>query len=137
SALLKRVQMSSDADTRAELFPKIRRELLAHEEGELRNVYPMFAQNPETASMAEDHASDAAQLHDQLQQLSATAVDSSAWQGRFDRLVELVTQHVKEEESKYFPAGQKAFGDRADEMLKVYLDTKQRMLSELSRNMPV
>jgi len=136
SALLMRVKMSSDPEVRAELFPKIRRELLAPEEGELQKVYPIFKQHAETAGIAAHHASEASELHDHLERLSGTAVDGSAWQENFDRLVELVTHHVKEEESEYFPAGQRAFGERADEMLAQYLQTKERKLDELSHNMP-
>ena len=134
SALLMRVKMSSDPKVRVELFPTIRNQLLAHEEGELKNVYPIFKQHPETAHIAEEHANEASELRQQLDRLSATAIDSDVWQTQFERLVELVTHHVKEEESEYFPAGQRAFGDRTDEMLSAYLSTKQRLLDELTLN---
>lgn len=136
SALLMRLKMSSDPSVRRELFPTIRKQLLAHEDGELKNVYPIFKETAETARIAEHHASEASELRTQLDTLSATAVDSSSWQDEIERLVELVTHHVKEEESEYFPAGQRAFGDRADEMLKEYLRTKEQALTDLTTKMP-
>ena len=50
SALLLRVKASDDPETRTRLWPTIRRELLAHEKGELAIVYPMYAQYPAIAS---------------------------------------------------------------------------------------
>jgi hypothetical protein len=38
-ALIKRVSMSSDEEVRRELYPQIRRALLAHEKGELSVVW--------------------------------------------------------------------------------------------------
>jgi Hemerythrin HHE cation binding domain len=137
SALLLRVKMSSDVGIRRELFPKIRAELLAHEKGELRHVYPMFRTHPATQHIAEHHDQEAMQLHDTLEQLARMDITSEGWKTTFDRMVEMVQHHVKEEETEYFPAGQKAFADRTEEMLKAYLRTKREMLTALTDNTPV
>ena len=56
TALIKRVSMSSDESVRANLFPTIRSELIGHEEGELKAVYPVLAEYPETSAIAEEQA---------------------------------------------------------------------------------
>lgn len=137
SALLMRVKMSSDVDVRRELFPKIRAELLAHEKGELRHVYPMFRTYPATKHIADEHDQEASLLHDTLEQLARMDVTSAGWKTTFDRMVDMVQNHVKQEEEQYFPAGQRAFADRTDEMLKAYVRTKREMLTELTDNTPV
>jgi hypothetical protein len=137
SALLMRVKMSSDVSIRRELFPKIRAELLAHEKGELRNVYPMFRTIPATQHIAERHDQEASQLHDTLELLARMDVTTEGWKTTFDRMVEMVQHHVQEEENEFFPVGQRAFADRTDQMLMAYLQTKRTMLIELTGNTPV
>src|ERR1043165_6078223 len=51
STLLKRPQ--DKREKKAELWPEIRRELLSHERGEVRVVYPVLRQYAQTAPLAE------------------------------------------------------------------------------------
>lgn len=137
SALLMRVKMSSDVNIRRELFPKIRAELLAHEKGELRHVYPMFRTHSATQHIAEQHDHEASQLHDTIEQLARMDVTSDGWKTTFDHLVALVQHHVKEEEDEFFPAGQRAFPERTHEMLQVYVEAKRELLTQLTDNTPL
>jgi hypothetical protein len=133
SALLMRVKMSSDPEVRRELFPKIRMELVSHEQAEIRELYPVFREYPETQPLAEDHDSDALSLSSVIEELTRIPMDSDAWEHTFDRLVTLVQKHVKLEENHYFPAAQRAFGGRADELLARFEQTKAQVLQEIER----
>src|SRR5437868_2871676 len=62
AALMERVSMSSEDSVRRELYPTIRKELLAHEKGELKAVYPVLGQYAETVDIAETHAREASEL---------------------------------------------------------------------------
>jgi len=84
--------------------------------------------------IAEHHADGAVEIREQLDRLSVTAVDAAAWDTQFNRLVDLVSHHVKEEEGEYFPAGQRAFGDRVNEMLSAYQQTYELTLEQLTLN---
>src|SRR5262249_48663483 len=53
AAMLKRLQ--SKPEKKAELWPEIRRELLSHERGEIREVYPVLRQHVQTRALAEHH----------------------------------------------------------------------------------
>ena len=126
SALIGRVKMSSDADVRARLYPTIRTELLGHETGELKAVYPALAVYPEMTRIVELHARDANVLQRQIAEVDRFAYDDEAWAPAFVRLAELVQKHVAEEEGDYFPKAQKAMGDKlANDLLPLFESAKK------------
>jgi hypothetical protein len=117
-ALLKRVKASSDEKVRAELWPTIRTELLAHERGEVDAVYSVLAQYPETSNIVTVHSREARELQEAIGAVDALSFGDDAWQPTFERLVELVLKHVDEEESEFFPKAQKIIGrSRAQTLL--------------------
>ena len=130
---LLRVKASNTPEMRRELIPTIRKELLAHEQAELHEVYPVFLQHDDTRALAEEHEREAGQLQTVLDELMGLAVDDAAWDRTFDRLFELVSEHVKREEHVYFPAGEKAFGPRTDEMLARYDVIRAQAMHDLNR----
>lgn len=132
SALLLRLKASSDPEVRRELWPTIRKELLSHEQAEKREVYPALRSEPETQSMADEHDNDAEGIDDAIAELTATAVDSSEWQTNLNRLIELVQEHVRDEEEEYFPIADRLFKDRSDDMLARYEAAKAQAMRELS-----
>ncbi len=117
-ALIKRVGLSSEIAVRADLYPTIRTELLAHEKGELKVVYPALAEFPQTAAIAAAHAHHASEIEAAIAELDALAFDSPSWTPSFERLAQLVDQHVDQEESDYFPMAQEVLGEeRAQRLL--------------------
>lgn len=124
SALLMRLKLSSDPDTRRELWPNIRKELLSHERAEKRVVYPVFREEPETQSMADEHDQDADDLEEAINQLTGTPVDSAQWQPTLERLIAQVQEHVRDEEEEYFPIADRAFKDRSKDMLARFEQAK-------------
>jgi hemerythrin superfamily protein len=111
SALLKRVQ--HDAGKRAELWPKLRQELLSHETAELREVYPVLRGHDQLRALAEHHDAEASQLSALINQIQGTETHSAEWGQLFDQLVNMVEQHVKEEEGEIFPRAQEVIGTGA------------------------
>src|SRR4051812_33324577 len=102
-ALIKRVDASSDEAVRAKLYPTIRTELLGHEKGELKVVYPALAEFPETAAIAAAHAQQASEMEAAIAELDALSFNSPSWAPAFERLAKLLFHHVDQEESNYFP----------------------------------
>lgn len=130
TALLMRVKRSSDVEVRKSLFPDIRRELLAHEKGEMEVVYPAFRQHPELVSIAQEHDKEAGQMEQVIQQLSATEYADESWGRMFDRLVDLVVHHATEEENEFFPKASRVMTDEEPDVLeKRYLDAKKAILA--------
>ena len=110
-ALLKRLKSSSEESLRAELYPTIRRELLAHEKGEVLVVYPALARFAETAGIAAEHDREAKELQAAIAAVDALSFSDPSWGPTFERLVMLVEAHVKEEEDQFFPKAQDVIGD--------------------------
>jgi hemerythrin-like domain-containing protein len=128
SALIKHLESTSLADeqAQAELYFALRSELLAHEKGEHRVIYPVLAQYSETATIAAMHSIDASELEATIVELDALSVESPDWKPAFDSLARLVAAHVDREESDYFPKAQKALGkERADELLYALAASKR------------
>lgn len=132
SALLIRVNMSSDPEVRRELFPTIRKELLAHEKAEMTVLYPVYAQHPETATIAREHDGEGTHLEATIDRLHRMNVTDPAWGHAFEQLVKLVEHHVKEEEISWFPAGNRVFGAQAEALDAHYQRTKSAVLASLS-----
>jgi iron-sulfur cluster repair protein YtfE (RIC family) len=130
SALIGRVKMSSDAGVRARLYPTIRSELLGHETGELRVVYPAMSEFPAVRGIAEEHALDAGELERQIAEVDRFSFSDEAWGPAFSRLAELVQKHVAKEEGDYFPKAQKAMGDNlAEDLLRSFEAAKKTVPS--------
>jgi hypothetical protein len=127
-ALLLRVRASSDPQVRRDLFPEIRSQLLAHEQGELRVVYPAFMGHPELESMAKKHDVDARELEQMLDDLKAASYEDTSWKGKFDKLVAVVEKHVAEEENDYFTAAERVLGQEEAERLEgIYAEAKSKL----------
>jgi hypothetical protein len=132
TALLLRVKASSDPKVREELFPTIRAELLAHEKGELLEVYPAFREHAELADFADEHDREAQELQLQLEALEGVEYTDPKWADLFAELVQRVSRHVKDEESRFFPVASRILGpDEAERMLAQYQATKRLAMQNL------
>jgi hypothetical protein len=127
TALLLRVKASSDPKVREEFFPLIRQELLSHEKGELADVYPVFERHPELVEFVEEHEEDATEIEERIDLVTETPYDDARWAPRFEQLVDLVSAHVEEEETEYFPAASKVIDrEQSEKMLARFEATKAR-----------
>ena len=123
SALLKRVK--GHPAKRAELWPTLRRELLSHERGEMRVVYPELRAHVETRALAEQHDEEAGEMEQTVFDLDATDMNSEAWEAKLGELIRMVENHVHEEESNIFPRAQETLGEEmARAMEKRFLDAQ-------------
>jgi hypothetical protein len=133
TALLLRVQASSDPELRALLFPQIRAELLSHEKGELAEVYPMFDRFPELERFTGRHNADADKLEAIIAELSAMPYTDAGWPARFRDLVQAVSRHATEEENEMFPVASRVLGrETTAKMLERFEAAKARVKKGLS-----
>lgn len=111
AALLKRALASDEPKKRADLWGRLRRELLSHERAELQEIYPLL-QGAEGAAQAIPlkHGERARLLEAQIENVERTPIDSEEWHEALSRLQETVEQHTKEEEAEFFPKAQEALG---------------------------
>jgi hemerythrin superfamily protein len=129
-ALLKRVKR--DPAKRAELWPKIRQELVSHEKAELRELYPVLREHEQTRALADRHEAEAGQLSALIDRIHATEMSSAEWVQLFEQLAEQVEHHAKEEESEIFPKAQQVIGAaRAKEIEPRFLAAKKQIAAAL------
>jgi hypothetical protein len=127
AALLRRLK--ADESKRADLWPKIRIELLSHERGEQREVYPVLLAHAETRPLAEQHDREAGELEGKIDRLQSTAFTAPEWGQLFGELVDLVQSHVKEEEDIIFPRAQETIGEQvAKELEPKFLAAKKAIM---------
>lgn len=116
-------QIQGDPLRRAQLWPELRRQLVAHEHAEVRELYPTLRQFSQTLAMANHHDDEARELDALIDRLDTAPVDSESWGAVFDKLVATVLHHAKEEEeAKIFPTAQQVLG----EARAIELDAKLR-----------
>ncbi|MGA7616709.1 MAG: hemerythrin domain-containing protein [Thermoanaerobaculia bacterium] len=132
SALLKRARSTDDAEKRAELWRKIRVELLSHERGEMREVYPVLREHAETRSLADHHDREAKELESMISRLDAMSTGSDEWEDLFSEIADTVQHHAREEENEFFPKAQETIGKAEAERLEArFMQTKKRIVSQL------
>ena len=108
SALLRRMQ--DRPEKKAELWPEIRRELLSHERGEMRAVYPVLREHALLRGLAGHHAQEASEIERLIGEIDAAQPE--AGRRLIDQLVDAVRRHIEMEEKEIFPKAQKAIGEQ-------------------------
>jgi hemerythrin superfamily protein len=126
TALIDRVE--ADPSQRASLWPKIRIELISHERGELREVYPVLREHAETEQLADQHEAEAQELEALIDQLDNTELESDDWDGLFDQLAGTVLDHAEQEETEIFPLAQRVLsGQMVEDLEDRFLAAKQQI----------
>ena len=112
----------------AELWPMIRRELISHEQGELRELYPVLRAHGATRELADHHDAEAAQMEQLIGVIDNLGIGSPARRDQYEQLVDMVLHHAREEETDIFPKAQDAIGkDKAKELEERFLAVKQQI----------
>jgi len=131
-ALLASVEKATDHTKRSELWRQIRKELLSHEQAELLEIYPVLEGYAATRDIARIHAEQAGELEELIRHVDAVAVQSDAFRPAIQRLIVKVSEHVAEEEKRFFPQAQQALGEeRVKKLEKPFLETQERMKERL------
>ncbi|MET0413429.1 MAG: hemerythrin domain-containing protein [Polyangiaceae bacterium] len=118
AALLQRCELADEPEKRKDLWSKIRVELLSHEQGELREVYPAFDKHVSLRDIVEEHADDADLLESTIQEIDGIDFASEAWPVALQRLITAVKQHAEEEEKEFFPRAQDVLGKNETKSLE-------------------
>lgn len=103
SVLMMRIATDRDGSARAELFPTIARELLAHAQAEDAEFYTVLADHESTRAMVIELEADHERIELLLGELAAIPMKSSGWLIRFRELQRAVQEHVDQEENQVFP----------------------------------
>jgi hemerythrin superfamily protein len=130
--LVERLRTSTDPDLRRAFFPELRDKLLAHEEAELMELYPLLRQHEQTRTLTAEHDRDAGHLHVLIDAVGALEPDDLNWRETFGRLAQALERHVAQEENEIFPTASVAIGtDKAEALEATYVTARQRILERL------
>jgi hemerythrin superfamily protein len=130
TALLESAKTSDEKFT--QLWPTIRRELMSHEQAELREVYPVLRARDATRALADHHDAEAAQLDALIANVDSLAIGSPARRDMFQTLIDTVTHHAREEETDIFPKAQDAIGkDQAHALEARFLACKKQIAESI------
>jgi hemerythrin HHE cation binding domain-containing protein len=134
ASLLTRAKQANDPAKRRELWSQVRCELICHERAELGTVYPVFEENPASADMARAHADSARDLEAAIANVDALGYDSDSWEGSLQSLIQLVQQHVEQEEQEFFPRAQDTIGkDAAHGLERPLLAAQEQCRTQMSQ----
>ena len=127
--LLNRLQR--EPGKRNALWPEIRRELLAHERAELRELFPLMHDHDDTRELAEHHAEEAQEMEGLIAQIEDVG-DHVEWRDLFATLMRKIFHHTYDEEHRMFPRAQQALGDgTARDLDSRYRAAKKAILHDL------
>jgi hypothetical protein len=127
--LIERVR--DEPERRNQLWKEIRRALLSHEHGELREIYPVLRHDERTAMIAENHDHEAREMERMIEQLDGDMRDDE-WHVCFGKLAAAVQTHAEEEERWIFPKAQKVLGaERARALEAAFVATQQEIEAAL------
>lgn len=130
TALLQRARTSEDKFR--DLWPEIKRELKSHEQAETAEVIPELRAHEATRALAEHHDAEARVLDALIAQIDEMANGSDERKELYQKLIDTVVHHAKEEEGDLFPKAQEAIGkDRAEALEAPFLATKHAIASKM------
>lgn len=128
-ALLTKVQETSDGaeKTRDKLFAEIKADLEIHTEFEEKVFYPQARKATGMDDEIEDDLEEHAEAKELLSKLSSTQSTTEEWMETLKELTEALDHHIKDEETKLFPAARKKMDDsEAEKMAEQYQGQKQK-----------
>lgn len=131
-ALLSSAEKATDHTKRSELWRQIRKELLSHEQAELLEIYPVLEGYAATREIARTHAEQASELEELIKHVDGLPVQSEAWRPAVQRLIVKITEHVADEEQRFFPQAQQALGDeRVKKLEQPFLRSQETIKGRL------
>ncbi len=108
NSLLKRAKSAEDPAKQQDIWLKLRKELLSHEQAEMSEVYPELERHAATRQLVAHHNREAEQLERAIAQVDQAAYGTEAWHARLEALEQLLKEHVEKEEQSFFPKAQEA-----------------------------
>lgn len=133
SSLMKRVSgTSDDSKLREELFPEIRKNLLAHARAEEKEFYEPLRGFAETRDFVPRAIEEHRKVEGYLEELANGNKATKTWLETFERMMRAVEAHVEHEEQEIFPAANEVLShERAQEMEEHYESREKQEKAQL------
>lgn len=120
------------AESRREAWPILRRQLLSHDRAEELEVYAALEGYDGARDILEHHKLDAGELEGSINELDAIDYASEQWLAKLRDIVASFEDHVRDEESDYFPRMQQLLGeDRARDLHERFVSAQREVIHTL------
>jgi hemerythrin superfamily protein len=117
---------------RRERWAEARRRLLAHERAEALEVYAALEGRNGTRETLEQHRHQAAELESAIFEMDALDAESDAWVERLRDVIAMLEDHVRDEESDFFPRAQNLLRASTDDLDERYKSAYREVLHTLA-----
>jgi len=131
SALMKRVARTAESSKlREELFPEIRRNLLAHAKAEEREFYPALEKDPDLAALVDQSLDEHREVEGMLEELASKNKATKTWLTSFKKMMRAVEAHVDLEEHEVFPLAAELLSDAQRDSLLHRYEKEEKALKQ-------
>jgi hypothetical protein len=130
--LLIQAGSSDSATKRAERWAKARGRLLAHERAEALEVYAALVGISAARETLEQHSQQAAELESAVSEMDALDPESDIWVERLRDVIAMLEDHVRDEESDFFPRAQGLLRESVNDLDERYRSTYLDVLHTLA-----
>lgn len=124
--LLRDAGSIADPQKRTERWAEARRRLLSHERAESDSVYSAVEGQEAARTLLQQHQAQAAELEAAVEQLDAIDPSSDAWIESLRDVLAMLDDHVRDEESDFFPRAQRLLGENTARDLDERFESAQR-----------
>jgi hemerythrin superfamily protein len=120
------------AASRQQAWPILRRQLLSHDRAEELEIYAALEGYDGARDILEHHKLEAGELEGALGELDAIDYESDQWMTKLRDIVALFDDHVRDEETEYFPRMQQLLGeDKARDLHERFLSAQREVIHTL------
>jgi hemerythrin superfamily protein len=99
------------AESRQQSWPILRRQLLSHDRAEELEVYAALEGYEGARDILQHHKLDAAEFEGAINELDAVDYESEQWIAKLRDIVAMFDDHIRDEETEYFPRAQELLGE--------------------------
>ena len=132
ASLMKQLHSAFDSDTIDELFPEIRKNLLAHAKAEEKEFYAPLRNAPPTQKLVAKAIDEHKKIEEYLGQLNESDRSTKTWMSTFEKFQRAVEAHVDMEEHQLFPAAKDVLSNgQAKEMERRYSEAEAQQKARL------
>ncbi len=124
----RRIQGARDVEERTQLFATLQRELSIHMQVEEEIFYPALNDGSQVGERVHEAAREHAEAKRLLDRVDQEAVGSPVWNAQFESLVEAVSHHLSEEETRLFPEARRLLSTRMQEDLYQRISARKQAL---------
>lgn len=118
-------QTQGESEERKELFERFTLDAKSHAAAEEQALYSTMMRKPPTTDETRHSVAEHHEIEEQLNDLAATEISSSAWQTKFEQLKHDYLHHIDEEEDDHFKDFEKYLTREDEEHMRMVFERRK------------